>query len=297
MPLNYNLDKYRLVYLCPSSMQIESLPQNILRRHIALPTDHGSWVFLFSPLLIGLFAGGQWSPASFYLVLAAVAAFLIRQPATILVKVYSHRRSKRDLSAAWFWMAVYAFIGLLALSGLVAQGYSYLLILAMPGLPVFIWHLYLVSRRSERRQLGVEMVATGVLALAAPAAYWVGVGSPEPMGWLLWALVWLQSAASIVYAYLRLEQRDLTAVPDTATRLALGRRAVLYTTFNLFAVLVLSLKHLLPLMLPIPYVLQWVETIRGTLRPAVGLRPAAIGIRQLLVSTLFTVLFIVTWNL
>jgi len=135
VPLNYNLDKYRLVYLCPSSMQIESLPQNILRRHIALPTDHGSWVFLFSPLLIGLFAGGQWSPASFYLILAAVAAFLIRQPATILVKVYSHRRSKRDLSAAWFWMAVYAFIGLLALSGLVAQGYSYLLSRARPGLP------------------------------------------------------------------------------------------------------------------------------------------------------------------
>jgi hypothetical protein len=278
-------------------MQIESLPQNIVRRHIALPTDHGSWVFLFSPLLVGLFAGGQWSLASFSLILAAVVAFLIRQPVTILVKVYSHRRSKRDLSAAWFWMVVYAFIGLLALTGLVAQGYSYLLILALPGLPVFVWHLYLVSRRSERRQLGVEMIATGVLALAAPAAYWVGAGSPEPMGWLLWALVWLQSAASVVYAYLRLEQRDLAFVSDLATRITLGRRALLYTTFNLLAVLALSLIGLLPLLLLIPYLLQWFETIQGTLRPAVGLRPTAIGIRQLVVSTLFTILFIVTWNL
>jgi hypothetical protein len=31
--------------------------QPIFVRHIALPQDHGSWVFLLSPLLIGLFAG------------------------------------------------------------------------------------------------------------------------------------------------------------------------------------------------------------------------------------------------
>jgi hypothetical protein len=35
----------------------------------------------------------------------------------------------------------------------------------------------------------------------------------------------------------------------------------------------------------------------GTLRPAVGYKPTAIGIRQLVVSTLFTILFIITWNI
>ncbi len=99
-------------------MQIDSLTQNLIRRHIALPTDHGSWVFLLSPLLIGLFAGGQWSTASFYLIMAALTAFLIRQPTTIAVKVYSQRRSRRDLPAAWFWILVYGLVGLLALSGL-----------------------------------------------------------------------------------------------------------------------------------------------------------------------------------
>lgn len=33
-------------------------------RQIALPQDHGSWVFLLSPLLIGLFAGGKFSLAA-----------------------------------------------------------------------------------------------------------------------------------------------------------------------------------------------------------------------------------------
>lgn len=268
----------------------------LFRRHVALPSDHGSWVFLFSPLLIGLFAGGRWTAASLTLVVAALAAFLIRQPATMLVKVYSGRRNPRELPAAWFWIGVYGLLALLALAALIAQGFAYLLVLALPGAPVFAWHLYLVSRRAERRQLGVELVATGVLALAAPAAYWVGIGRPDPLGWWLLVLVWLQSAASIVYAYLRLEQRTLEKIPSLNTRLRMGRRALLYTTLNLVAVSGLSLAGVLPSLLPLPYALQWAETIWGTLRPAVGVKPTAIGIRQLIVSTLFTILFIFNWR-
>ncbi len=156
--------------------------------------------------------------------------------------------------------------------------------------------MVLVSKRAERRQLGIEMVATGVLALAAPAGFWVGIGNPDPMGWLLWVFVWFQSAASIVYAYLRLKQRELPKPPDMATRITMGRRALVYTTFNFLGSLGLSITGVLPSLLSLPYALQWIETIQGTLRPAIGVRPTAIGIRQLIVSTLFTVLFIITWK-
>ena len=270
---------------------------SVMRRHVALPTDHGSWVFLLSPLLIGLFAGGSWSMATLYLIVAAVAAFLIRQPTTMAVKIYSGRRPRRDLPAAWTWIGVYGVIGLLALFGLIWQGFAYLLVLAIPGIQVFAWHLYLVSRRAERRQMGVELVASGVLALSAPAAYWVGVGWLDPTGWLLLALTWLQSAASIVYAYLRLEQRELPAMPDRAARLRMGRRALLYTSFNLLFVAGLCLGSIAPPLLFIPYTLQWAETLWGTLNPAVAVKPTRIGVRQLIVSSLFTVLFIITWRL
>jgi hypothetical protein len=268
---------------------------NIFLRHVALPSDHGSWVFLLSPLLIGLFAGGSWSVASLFLIIAALAAFLIRQPVTTAVKIYSGRRNRRELPAAWFWIGIYGLIGALGLVGLVIQGFAYLFILVLPGIPVFIWHLYLVSKRAERRQLGVEIVGSGVLALAAPAGYWIGVGSLDPIGWLLLALTWLQSAASIVYAYLRLGQRDLPAVPAINERARMGRRALIYTTFNIIFVAVLSVANLVSPLLTIPYALQWVETIWGTLNPAIRKRPTAIGFRQLLVSSLFTLLFILTW--
>lgn len=269
----------------------------LFRKHVAIPQDHGSWVFILSPLLIGIFAGGKFTPASFSLVIAALSAFMLRQPATTLIKIYANRRSRDELSAARFWFALYAALALVALAGLVLNGFAYLLYLAVPGLPVFAWHLWLVSKREERRQINVEIIATGVLSLAAPAAYWVGVGQYDPRGWWLWGLVWIQTAASIVYAYLRLAQREWKSTPSHWTRFRAGWRAYLYTSFNLLISIILGpVTGFLPKLLFIPYLIQWLETIWGIDHPAVGWKPTRIGIRQLIVSTIWTVLFIVFWR-
>jgi hypothetical protein len=267
------------------------------RKQIFLPQDHGSWVFILSPLSIGLFAGDRFTLASLSLIIAAMTAFLIRQPVTIVIKAYSGRRPRIDLPAAYFWIAVYGTILAAALAGLVWAGFGHLLLLAIPGLPIFAWHLWLVGRREERRQAGVEILATGALSLAAPAAYWVGIDQYSSTGWWLWLLTWLQSAASIVYAYLRLEQRSLDHRQASRELWKMGRRAFAYTTFNLVIVLALGLVAVVPRFIFFPYLVQWLETMWGILHPAVGWKPTHIGIRQLAVSTLWTVLFIVAWRL
>ena len=268
----------------------------LFRKQIFLPQDHGAWVFILSPLLIGLFAGKHFSYASFNLVVAAMAAFLIRQPLTIAVKIVSGRRAKNELPAARFWMMVYGTIALLALSGLFLEGFGIIFYLAVPAVPVFAWHLWLVSRREERRQAGIEIVATGVLALAAPAAYWVGIGHYDPTGWWLWLLCWMQTAASIVYAYLRLEQREQTKIPERRAQWMMGFRAALYTSFNLASALSLSLLAVLPGFIFIPFLLQWLETLWGITHPAIGWKPVRIGARLTIVSGLWTILFIVFWH-
>lgn len=270
------------------------------KKQVALPQDHGSWVFILSPLLVGIFAGGDFTYATFNLLIAAMSAFMIRQPMTIAVKAYSGRRPKTDLGAARFWVLIYGSIAALALLGLVLEGFGYILFLAVPGIPVFAWHLWLVSRRAERRQAGVEVIATGVLSLTAPAAYWIGIRGYDAFGWWLWVFTWLQSAASIVYAYLRLGQRELER--DQASALSrgdwrqMGFRAFAYTTFNLVLSIGLGLSNLVPQFTFIPFLLQWLETIWGINRPAVGWKPTRIGIRQLIVSTLWTILFIIFWR-
>jgi hypothetical protein len=283
----------------PFSFILEWMKQ-YFKKQIALPQDHGSWVFIFSPLLVGIFAGGDFSPATLSLVLAAMSAFMIRQPMTVMVKAYSGRRPKTDLPAARFWLLIYGSIAALALLGLIRDGFGYILYLAIPGAPVFAWHLWLVSKRAERKQAGVEVIATGVLSLAAPAAYWVSIRGYDSFGWWLWALTWLQSAASIVYAYLRLSQRDWEQGQASAEKRSewrrAGSRALAYTSFNLALTILLGLFNILPPFIFVPFLVQWLETVWGITHPAIGWKPTRIGIRQLIVSVLWTVLFIVFWR-
>lgn len=274
--------------------------QTYFKRQIALPQDHGSWVFILSPLLVGIFAGVSFQLPTIYLVIAAMSAFLIRQPMTVIVKAMSGRRSAADLPAAWFWLLVYGVIATSALIGLILSGYSYILYLAIPGAPVFAWHLWLVSQRAERKQVSVEVIATGVLALTAPAAFWVGIGEYHPNGWWLWLFTWLQSAASIVYAYLRLSQREMSqeqaAAKGRGDWWRMGNRAFMYTSFNVLLSAGLGMSTLVPMFIFVPFLAQWLETVWGITHPAVGWKPTRIGVRQLIVSTLWTVLFIVLWR-
>jgi len=267
------------------------------KKQIAIPQDHGSWGFNLSPLLIGIFAGGNFNYATLSLVIAAMSAFMIRQPMTVFAKAISGRRPKTDLPPARFWLLVYGIILALALTVLILGGFGYVLYLAIPGAPVFAWHLWLVSRRAERKQAGIEIIATGVLALAAPAAYWVAQGGYNPLGWWLWAWAWLQSAASIIYAYLRLEQRELKVQPESRELWRMGKRALAYTSFNLFASLMFGWAELIPQLVFAPFLLQWIETLWGITHPAVGWKPTRIGVRQLIVSILWTILFIVFWRI
>jgi len=266
------------------------------RGHVALPAEHGAWVLLLGPLLIGLFAGGRWSIVSLYLIVAALCAFLARQPVTLAIKAATGRRDRDVLPAAGLWIALYGALGALHVSGLVLRGFGYVLYLALPAVPVFGWYLWLVSRREERRQWLVEIIAAGVLALAAPAAFWVGVGRPDPAGWLLWALTWAQSSASIVHAYLRLAQRGLDRRPAPTECWRMGRAALFVTSLNLVFAVGLGFSLGVSHWLAVPFTLQWLETLWGITHPAVGLKPKAIGYRQLAVSTLFTLLFILAWR-
>jgi len=170
------------------------------------------------------------------------------------------------------------------------------LYLAIPGFAIFGWHLYLVSKRDERKQAGLEIVAAGALALAAPAALWVANDGYDAQGWALWILVWFQSAASIIHAYMRLSHRNQAQIPERTEKIQLGKRALMYTSFNFVASLLLGIFGLLPRFIFIPFLLQLGETVWWAFNPAIKAKPTAVGFRQLAISTLFTILFIIFWS-
>jgi len=268
---------------------------NPFRRHVALPADHGSWAFFLGPLLIGLFVGGRWHITVIYLTIAAACGFLVRQPIGLMVKVAAGRRGREVLPAAIFWVVLYGAVAALHVTGLVLRGFGYILVLAVPGMLVFGWYLALLYRRAERRQRLMEILATGAIALVAPAGMWAGRGEPDPLGWWLWLLMWLQTATGIVYVYLRLEQRPLIKLPAVATRLRMGAPAMSIALTGVLVALALGLSGVVSRWLWIPYLWQAAEVARGLWLPAMGARPAAIGVRQLIVKIVFVGLFIALW--
>jgi hypothetical protein len=269
---------------------MRAIRSDIWRRHYAIPAEHGTWVWLIGPLFLGMLAGGSPGRWMALLIIAGLAAFLSRQPASIGVKAISGRRPRADLGPALFWFALY---GLIAGSGLIIlllSGYAHLLWLAVPGAVVFGWHLRLVSLRQERGQVGVELFAAGTLSLAAPAAYWVSGGASTLEAAILWLIVWLQAAASIVFVHLRLTQRRLQEAPPAPERWRMGGRALAYHTFNLLAAIGLAAAALVPWLMPAGFGLLFIDAMEGISRPAVGARPTVIGLRQLAASSAFFVL-------
>jgi hypothetical protein len=262
----------------------------VFRRRFILPTEHGSWIWWIGPFILGVAAAGHWTRNLTILFIAMLAAFLIRQPLSILVKTLSGRRMERDRLPALVWSAVYALIAGAALTILLASGFIVLVWLLLPGIPVFLWHLFLVSRRAERGQRGVEIIGAGVLALAAPASFWVAEGSSTILAWSLWGIAWLQSAASIVLIYQRLAERSMTEAGPFSTRFRRAARSLAYHSFNLIIIFLVRPVVGLPWLAPLASALMLLDAADSLRAPALGWKPTRIGLRQLFASSLFMIL-------
>lgn len=263
----------------------------LFRKHFFIPSEHGAWIWLLGPLLVGAAAGARLDPDLVWLTIAALAAFSLRQPATIIVKALSGRRARSQLVPGLVWSITYLLVLTAALALLLAGGHGRVLWLAAPGIPVFLWHLWLVKRRGERDRPGVEIVAAGVLALAAPAAYWVSGGNAIGLAASLWILMWLQSAASIVQVHSRLTVRRSGAngEPDGVS----PWRALAYHGASAAASALAALMELAPAMAPVAFSIPLIDGVLSMARPDPSAPPRAIGLRQLTISSVFVLLMVI----
>lgn len=265
------------------------------RSHLALPAEHGAWAMWLGPLAVGLGAAGVVRPAHGWLIGAMLFLFLARQPLLIAVKAVAGRRARADLAPAILWVSAYCLGGALFCVPLLLGGYGDLARLLPIGALVLAWHLALVAKRAER-QMMIELVGAGALALAAPAAYRVGAGAFDATAAWLWVLCGLQSAAAIVYVYLRLEQRRLSHVPEAPERWRMARWALGCQAFNFLAVLGLAVYGATPPLAPMAFAAMLIQAVWGAARPAVGARPQAIGVAQVGATVVFALLLIAAYR-
>ena len=120
--------------------------KKLFKRNIAIPSDHGSWVFILMPLIVGMSVGNGWNLHVFAFLFLSLSAFMVRQPLSIAVKIRSGRRSQSDNPAALFWVSIYAVLILILFGYLLIEGFFFILYLAVPGVAVFIWYLALIGK-------------------------------------------------------------------------------------------------------------------------------------------------------
>lgn len=250
---------------------------------------------LLGPFGAGLGLAWKLDLAVLWALLGALLVFLARQPMLILVKALSGRRPREDAQPALVWLMIYGGLALISAALLIASDRAAMFWLVLPALPALVWQLWLVTRRAER-QMTVELAGSGALALAAPAAYVAATGRFDLVALSAWLLCWFQSAAAIVYVYVRLEQRRMSAMPTRSQQWAMGWRAVLYHTFNLAASLMLSVARVLPPLVPLAFAAMLAEAVRGTFRPAVGVKPQILGLSQVAVTIVFVVLLVFAYR-
>jgi len=257
----------------------------------AIPNEHGIWALWISPFLIGWGVAGASTAVTLWTFLAILSGFLARHPLIILVKVRAGRRSRDDLQPALIWTLGYSLTATIFAVLIARSGAALLLLLLIPALVLLGWHLILVYRRRER-QMPIELVGSGILALAAPAAHVASSGWWTTTALALWAFTWGYAIVSIVYVYLRLDQRRMTREPDRQDKIVMGRPAMQIAAAMLLLITAGTYLKALPRFAPLPFLITQFQVIAGSLRPVMQVRPARIGFAQVGAYILFTLLTI-----
>jgi hypothetical protein len=167
-----------------------------------LPSEHGGWVFLGVPLLLGLWCG--LSVAGGWLALATTALFLTRHPLRLALtdrqRGVCYRRSVLAERCALFFGS--SALGALLLAVLTTHHpFWQPLLLAAP-----LALLQLVAERQGRsRSLAAELAGAAALSVVAAAVALAGGWALVP-ALALWAMVVAWAAPAILYVRVRLRR-------------------------------------------------------------------------------------------
>ena len=224
-------------------MLSRQIPFSVMwRKQIIFPAEHGSWSWLLVPFFVGVRVAGVWNTAVSLILFGSLAAFLMRQPATILLRARQGRANKANGPIALAWLLIFGTIAAVCLLWLLLSRHMALLWLLLPIAGIMA--VYLVAVR-QRRSLGMELAGAAGLAVTSAAVLVVVNGRFSTTALNLWILLAAQNCLGALYVRLR--------VANTHKR-ATNRTAVLIPHFLGFILFLLTgLLEITPLLAALPF--------------------------------------------
>lgn len=257
-----------------------------VRWRYLIPPEKGGWIWWLGPLVIGIAAAPSITPDILVVTLGIFAGFCIRQPVALYVK---NRRRRRDVAVSrqcQISIALHASLGVCAGLVLLLRGHAEILLLLPLAAPVILWDIVLVYDRRDRHHLARDLCAAGVLSLAGPAAYLSCNGNDPSTAILLPLLPGLQSTASVLHMFLRLEQRRWGTAGTLTYRLRRGLLPWLHHATNAILAIGLAFGGWAPPAAAIALLLPLLEASWAIVYPQIGHSPKKLGLRQLAISSM-----------
>lgn len=208
--------------------------QTVERRAVAapgvgaapMPHEHGAWVVLYAPLIIGIALARPFAPlAQLCLILAVTGAFLAREPAVSLLK-------GRNKHGNTFWLGVFlAVLAAGALPLVFVLGRWEMLTIGGYAALAFGIHAVLqlipARKRLDRSQWG-EIISVLGLTITAPAAFVAATGVMDGYAICAWVICFLYFAGGILNVKMNLTAVRLKRPLTNADRFRVGAPNLLY---------------------------------------------------------------------
>ncbi len=168
---------------------------------VALPIEHGSWGFLFEPLLGGLLIAPTFN--SVWIAIMVIGAFLTRQPLKVYLTDWRAGRKLPQTELALKFIFIYGAIFLVGISGSLffVKPNSFLPFLLIA--PLAIYQIY-CDASQQSRQLLPEL--TGAVAISSSIAVIALSNELDPaLAYSFWAIFVARLIPSILYVRNRLK--------------------------------------------------------------------------------------------
>ncbi|GJM39886.1 MAG: hypothetical protein DHS20C20_01680 [Ardenticatenaceae bacterium] len=190
------------------------------RKQLLLPAEHGSWSWMLVPFLVGTAVSETMNLPVLLVLVGGLSFFLLRQPATVWVRVRQGKGRRSDGPIARRIMLILGTITLLCGIGLLLYGRFVMITLLLPfGLLMFAY-MQVAQGPQSRRSLRMELIGAAALALMAPAAMLAAIGASYQTVWLVWGLMVVQNVLGVFYVRQR--------IADTRER-PFNRQTILWT--------------------------------------------------------------------
>lgn len=174
------------------------------RKQLILPAEHGSWAWLLVPFVTGTAVAQTFALPVWLVLISGLALFLLRQPATMWLRVRRGKGRASDGPLTAKIMLLLSCLALLCGVGLLLLNRAVLLWLLIPLTALLATYLLAARSRQTTRTLKMELVGAAGLALMAPAAMLAATGISDLTVWLVWVLMAGQNVLGVFYVRQRI---------------------------------------------------------------------------------------------